>query len=228
MILLSLSGKTYMQYIDKHLIIERYINGSMSPTEVQNFHTMLETDGELRSMFRAENLLNSTINRDKVALEAADHSRMYATFLKNLADSIPQAATASAATGTAGAASWLARLGTSSKVAISTALLAGGVAAVIALYPFSPEQTTVPAPQLVAPAVSTPALSPDAAVQQTPRAKQPAGGSVSNQAHTGRTEEKVLPTASKPAHNAKTESNRDDIPEINKETVNVQVQAERK
>ncbi len=218
-----------MQYIDKNLIIERYINGSMSPTEVQNFHTMLEKDGELRSMFRAENLLNSTIGRDRVALEAADHSRMYATFLKNLADSIPQAATASAAAGSSGATSWLASLGTSAKAAMLAIAVMGSMAVLIALYPSSStERAAVPAPQIETPAASVPIASPEAPKQHTPVAVRSAGNSrIATQAQSGKAEQKLVPNAEKSTQTEQV-SVQDSIPVINRDVLDINMQAERK
>ena len=219
-----------MQYIDKNLIIERYINGSMSPAEVQNFHTMLEHDSELRAMFRAENLLNSTISRDRVALEAADHSRMYATFLKNLADSIPQAATASAgAAGANGAVSWLAGISTSVKVAISAAVVTGGIAAGIALYQPSAEPVAVPSPQMEVPASDAPAFLPDASQQRTTAAQKPSGGTVSAPARTDKTAGRQLPNSGQPAQNveAQTPSGTEDIPSFDKNTATIKMDTDR-
>jgi len=216
-----------MQYIDKNLIIERYINGSMSPAEIKNFHAMLEHDSELRSMFRAENMLNSTISRDRVALEAADHSRMYAKFLKNLADSIPQAAaTASTGVSGSGATSWIANMATSVKLTISAAVLTGSLATGVIMYQNAQPEQVVPAPQIEAPAVSTPLNTPE---QIAPAEQR--NNAVSAPVRQDRaTTQRPLPNTEQtrqigaPA----TTAPKEDIPVIDKETLNVNMTTERK
>lgn len=116
-----------MKYIDKNLIIDRYINGTMSPSEIQSFHAMLETDNDLRSMLQAENIINSTMAKERYALEAMDHSQSYATFLKGLANSIPQTTAAVSAAGAGKAVSWFAGISAAVKVVVSTAVVAGVV-----------------------------------------------------------------------------------------------------
>lgn len=152
-----------MKYIDKNLIIERYTNGSMSPTEVQNFHTMLETDSELRALFHAENVINSAMNGERAMLGAVDHSHTYARFLKTLADSVPQAAVATAgAAGTGKAASWLAGVSTSVKLTVSACLLAGGVTAgAVWLNHSAPTATDAQQEQRISqPTISAPSTMP--------------------------------------------------------------------
>lgn len=152
-----------MKYIDKNLIIERYTNGSMSPAEMQNFHRMLETDSELRSLFHAENVINSAMNGERAILGSVDHSHTYARFLKTLADSVPQAAVATAGAASTGkAASWLAGISTTVKLTVSACLLAGGVTAGVAwLQPSTPTATGVQQEQQISqPVISAPVTAP--------------------------------------------------------------------
>lgn len=133
-----------MKYIDKNLIIDRYINGTMSPSEIQSFHTMLETDNELRSMFQAENIINSTMAKERYALEAMNHSQSYATFLKGLANSIPQTTAATSAVGAGKAVSWLAGISTAVKVVVSTVVVTGAVAVGTFVMQPTPQNDTMP------------------------------------------------------------------------------------
>jgi hypothetical protein len=158
-----------MKYIDKNLIIERYTNGSMNPAEIQDFHTMLETDSELRALFHAENVINSAMNGERTMLASVDHSHTYARFLKTLADSVPQAAVATAgAAGTGKAASWLAGVSTSVKLTVSACLLAGGVTAGAVWLNHS--AATTPAvqqeQQIQQPALSAPTVAPETPAAQ--------------------------------------------------------------
>lgn len=172
-----------MNYIDKNLIIERYTNGSMNAAEMQNFHTMLETDAELRSLLHAENVISSTVNGERAMLESVDHSHTYARFLKSLADSVPQAATATAgAAGANKAASWLAGISASTKITISTLLLAGGITmGIMWLQPGQPAGTDTRQEQPVQQLPSTPVTTP-----VRPDLSAPAATPVPNTATTPR------------------------------------------
>lgn len=217
-----------MQYIDKHLIIERYTNGSMSPKEVQDFHAMLETDGELRSMFRAENILNSAISRNRTALEAADHSRMYASFLKSLANSVPQAAAATAPTGSTGLMGWLSGLSTSAKLTLSAITVTGAVTLGIALYPSSSDSSALPesrTPATVHPVASpVPARSVEAAPASNSSGS--AQAVVKPSKTTTPTEEKAATTVNNAVQKKDKNSSADDIPLIDNSSVKMNVKTE--
>lgn len=143
-----------MKYIDKNLIIERYVNGAMTPEEIQGFNALLETDSELRSMFQAENIIKSTIAKERYALEAVNHSNSYAFFLKGLANSIPQTAAATSAAGAGKAASWLSGISTSVKIAVSAAVVTGSaVVGTLVMQPTAPQENTLPQHNVQKPSV---------------------------------------------------------------------------
>lgn len=230
-----------MQYIDKHLIIERYIGGAMSPEEIRNFHALLETDGELRSMFQAENLINSTVARERSALEAVDHSQTYAKFLKGLADSIPQAATTASA-GTAGAGgttSWLAGVGTSVKLAVSAAVLTGSVVVGTLVFQSQSTPQAVPAQQSESPALPAPSVQSDGQQQQPATVRQPDGstapaGGTTTPAATTPSPRQPQQSAGRPQQEQQTkqaqqtkQEQQDDIPVFENNTTTLEVRPER-
>jgi hypothetical protein len=73
-------------------IIDRFVSGSMSRAEEQEFHRLLENDSELRDLYETEQVLNRTMLKDREMLSGVDHSATYARFLAGLA--VPAANTA--------------------------------------------------------------------------------------------------------------------------------------
>lgn len=222
-----------MKYIDKNLIIERYTNGTMSPAEMQDFHKMLETDSELRSLFHAENVINSAMNGERAILGSVDHSHTYARFLKTLADSVPQAAVATAGAASTGkAVSWLSGISTTVKLTVSACLLAGGVTAgVVWLQPSTPTATGVqqeqqrPQPVTSAP-VSTPAENNAPAATQTRTNPLPVIGTTRpSQTRTNSTapnSEATIPAIGE--QKQAIDATKQEIPTFPADTINVSVQ----
>ncbi len=70
-------------------IIDRYINGQMSPSEQIELQHMMEKDPELRQTIEAEQALTRIMLKDRAHLSGMDHSATYASFLAGLASQVP-------------------------------------------------------------------------------------------------------------------------------------------
>ena len=77
-------------------IIDRYLNGQMTPSEERDFFQLMELDEELKRAFMAEQLIGQTTRREKDAIGAAP-AESYTHFLAALAAVGAGAATAGAA-----------------------------------------------------------------------------------------------------------------------------------
>lgn len=238
-----------MNYIDKNLIIERYINGAMTPDEVQSFHTLLETDSELRSLFQAENMIKSTMAKERYALEAINHSHSYAVFLQGLANSVPQTAAATSAAGAGKAASWLSGISTSVKVAVSAAVVTGTVlVGTLVMQPTSQQDNALPMRNVQKqPTKSTPAQHHVGSSQNTTSeniggkqestrpvlvpTEKVGSNTVAQKKQQAQASERSISTESAPVQQAqhntgKMQQKNEEIPSFNDSGLNINVQAD--
>jgi hypothetical protein len=109
-------------------IIDRYLNGEMTPSEERDFFQLMELDEELKAAFMAEQLIGQTTRREKDAIGAAP-AESYTHFLAALAAVGAGAATAGAAgasAATSSAAATTAATTTAATTATVTTTAAGG------------------------------------------------------------------------------------------------------
>jgi len=162
-------------------LVERYLDGRMSPGEAAAFHHRVASDERLRRMLRAEQIIRGTVERDRRAIPH-DHARTRTRALALVAatPAVPQAGPA--ATGWAwlhGMKGIVAAVAGTVIVAGSLVTLSGtggepapvpGSSAPPAVAMPHPAAQPFPEPSATAPAVPTPATPEPSASSPAPRA----------------------------------------------------------
>jgi hypothetical protein len=153
---------------ERDMMVERYMDGSMSQPERHNFLDLLDNDEGMRQTLYAETLINKAVKSDRSAMPmpaAASRER----FLTMLAAVAPETAAPSSGTGRgSGSAGKGIAGGGATKVIVSTL---AGLAVTVGAIVFVPKLIESPAPKQ--PAAVAPAKVAQPAPQET-IAPQPA------------------------------------------------------
>lgn len=128
----------------KDRLVERYLDGRMTPAEERRFRDRLEEDEQLVGMLRAELLIRSTMAGERGRMRA-DHSRSRTRAMALLA-AMPRGAEAAAAgTGTGGALSGLAGIKGIVALLAAAAVTVGSYVALLPAKAPNPNAPSAPA-----------------------------------------------------------------------------------